>query len=86
MQGLSDVCWDQEGKYLCTASDDFTLKLWDVRSKQCLRTLEGHTHHVFCCCFSPKDNHVVSGHSPGTAPLCTPRQSCQQQSDALWPI
>ena len=54
------MCWDREGKFLCTASDDFTLKLWDVRTKQCLRTLEGHTHHVFCCCFSPKDNHLVS--------------------------
>ena len=60
MQGLSDVCWDIHGTKLCTASDDFTLRLWDVATGQCLRTLEGHTSHAFCCCFNPVQNAVVS--------------------------
>ena len=56
MQGISDLSWDALGEKLCTASDDFTLKLWDVGKGECLRTLEGHTSYVFCCCFAPMGN------------------------------
>ena len=59
MQGVSDLSWDAMGEKLCTASDDFTLKLWDVGKGECLRTLEGHTSYVFCCCFAPIGNALV---------------------------
>lgn len=40
-QGICDVAWNATGNYLCTASDDHTLKLW-VR-----RCIHGHVHgHV----------------------------------------
>ncbi len=58
-QGLNDVCWDPQGKHLCTASDDFTLRLWSSETGQCLNTLEGHTNKVFCCAFSPNSNKLV---------------------------
>jgi WD40 repeat protein len=58
-QGLSDVAWERSGRYLCTASDDQTLRLWDASTGACLRTLEGHTNYVFCCAFNPIMNHVV---------------------------
>ena len=59
MQGISDLSWDALGEKLCTASDDFTLKLWDAAKGECLRTLEGHTSYVFCCCFAPIGNALV---------------------------
>lgn len=59
LQGLSDLCWDSAGKKLCTASDDCTLKLWDAATGECLRTLEGHTSFVFCCCFSSLGSTLV---------------------------
>lgn len=52
-QGLSDVAWEFQDKYLATASDDFTLRLWEVATGECLRTLTGHTNYVFCCAFNP---------------------------------
>ncbi len=58
-QGLSDVCWNRAGSLLATASDDRTLRLWDVETGQSLRTLEGHTHYVFSCCFSEGGNLLV---------------------------
>lgn len=62
MQGISDLSWDALGEKLCTASDDFTLKLWDAAKGECLRTLEGHTSYVFCCCFAPIGNALVRNH------------------------
>jgi COMPASS component SWD3 len=30
--GVSDVCWSADSRYLCTASDDKTLKIWDFQT------------------------------------------------------
>ena len=61
LQGVSDVAWHPTGKFLATASDDKTLKLWAANSGDCLRTLKGHTSYVFCCVFTPKGNVLASG-------------------------
>ena len=31
---------------LCTGSNDMTLKLWDIASGTCVKTLIGHSNHV----------------------------------------
>jgi COMPASS component SWD3 len=60
MQGLSDVAWEKSGRYLATASDDQTIKLWDTETGECCRTLQGHTHYVFCVAFNPGAPQLVS--------------------------
>ena len=34
------------GKYMISASDDKTLRVWDLRNKRCMKTLYAHQH--FC--------------------------------------
>jgi GTPase SAR1 family protein len=42
------------------ATDD-TVRLWDVRTRKCLRVLEGHTGSVRSVAWSPDGEHVLSG-------------------------
>eukprot|EP00108_Taenia_solium_P000767 TsM_000520100 transcript=TsM_000520100 gene=TsM_000520100 len=59
--GISDVAWSSDSRFLCSASDDKSLKIWDFASGRCLKTLKGHSNYVFCCNFNPQSNLIVSG-------------------------
>ncbi len=54
LQGVSDVCWDSTSRYLCSCSDDTTIKVWDAASGRCIKTFFGHTNFVFCAAFNPQ--------------------------------
>jgi len=60
-QGLSDISWSSDSKFICSASDDKTLKIWRVADRKCVNTLEGHTNYVFCCNYNPQSTLIVSG-------------------------
>ncbi len=59
MQGLTDVAWETSGRYLATSSDDLGIKLWDTETGECMQTLNGHTHYVFCVAFNPVTPQLV---------------------------
>ena len=67
-QGLSDLSWSMDSKYVCSASDDKTIKIWDIKSvfilikkPEALKTLKGHTNYVFCVNYNPESTLIVSG-------------------------
>ena len=49
--GLKRVVFSPDGKHLATASQDQTVKLWDVESGKLLRTLDGHEQFVDAATF-----------------------------------
>lgn len=42
-----------DGKVLMSASDDQTIKLWDLATGRVFRTVKGHAGGVRCAVFSP---------------------------------
>lgn len=48
------------GKYLLTASRDKTIKLWALKTQNCLLELKGHSNWVRAVCFHPGGQFVLS--------------------------
>ena len=80
IQGISDVSWSSDSHVLCSASDDKTLKIWDVATGKCLKTLKGHSNYVFCCNFNPQSNLIVSGSVSSCHTVC----GCDKSLTALF--
>ncbi|EGG10173.1 uncharacterized protein MELLADRAFT_115583 [Melampsora larici-populina 98AG31] len=64
-QGINDLSWSNDSKLIGSASDDFTLKIWsiDFQSKESytVKTLKGHSNHVYCLKFHPLGTLIISG-------------------------
>ena len=60
-QGVNDIAWSNDGQYLASASDDKTLRLYDVTTGSAVVEFQGHTNFVFCLAFNPQSNLICSG-------------------------
>lgn len=74
--GVSDLSWSTDSFYLCSASDDRTLRIWDFRpilsgpnpggqpadpnADRCIRVLKGHANFVFSANFNPQTSYQVA--------------------------
>jgi WD40 repeat protein len=58
-----------DGRLALSASEDQTLRLWDVATGETLRTFEGHTDAVYGCAFSPDGRLALSASTDGTLRL-----------------
>jgi WD40 repeat protein len=55
-----------DGQTSSFASDDRTLKVWDIESGTCLKTLSGHTNYVNAVAIAPDGKTAISASSDNT--------------------
>ncbi|KAE9414960.1 hypothetical protein Angca_003598, partial [Angiostrongylus cantonensis] len=46
--------------FLAYASDDKMVKIWEVETGKCIKTVEGHTSHMLCCTHNPQCAMIAS--------------------------
>jgi WD40 repeat protein len=63
------VSFSPDGKTLASASEDKTVKLWDVVTGKELKTLNGHQSLIYSVSFSPDGKTLASGSADNTVKL-----------------
>ncbi|MFI8263845.1 MULTISPECIES: WD40 repeat domain-containing serine/threonine protein kinase [unclassified Streptomyces] len=66
---INSLAFTPDGKTLASASDDSTVRLWDVKDHAHLATLTGHTDMVFSAAFSPDGKTLATASADKTVRL-----------------
>src|SRR5262245_26314533 len=59
--GVRSAKFSSDGKLLVSCGNDNAICVWDVASRQLLKTLRGHASRVSAAVFMPGDDHLLSG-------------------------
>ena len=62
---VNSVRFGRNARFLCSASDDRSVKVWDCDKKECVQTLSGHSERVLSAVLSVDDRFVFSGSYDG---------------------
>lgn len=63
------IAWSPNGQILASGLLDGAIRLWNVETGECLRTLAGHKEAVNSVAFNPKGNILASGSADGNVKL-----------------
>ncbi|MFH0895610.1 MAG: caspase family protein [Bacteroidota bacterium] len=58
---VSALAYSPDGKFLASAGQDFSIKIWDISTGKELKTLNGHKLYVQSLAFSPDGKMLASG-------------------------
>lgn len=68
--GVNDVSWSPDGAQLATASDDDSIKIWDIFTGRCLITISNDAHSsVTAVDWSPDGAKIITGTAKGNISL-----------------
>lgn len=67
--GVLSTKYSLNGKYIVTASEDHTAKIWDSNLVNCLKVLHGHNWFVLSASYSPDDHYVATASWDGTVKI-----------------
>jgi WD40 repeat protein len=62
---ITNLACDRQSRYLVTASEDNTLKVFDLSTFQLIHTLEGHIDYIRGVDITPNGEYIVSGDDSG---------------------
>ncbi len=68
-KSVNSVAISPDGKTLASASDDKTIKLWNLQTQTEIKTLTGHSNAVYSVAFSPDGKTLASASSDKTIKL-----------------
>jgi len=66
---ISSYAFSASGTRFLTGATDETVRLWDLESRRCLRTLEGHTANIWSVIWSPDQRNALSASDDKTVRL-----------------
>lgn len=69
---VTDIAFSPDGRFLATASNDRTARLWDVGTGVELKVLRGHWSTVSSIAFSPDGRFLATASSDGTTRIWDP--------------
>jgi WD40 repeat protein/class 3 adenylate cyclase len=66
---IGHIAWSPTGQLLASPAEDKTVRVWNVRTGECVRTLEGHSAEVFSVALDPTGRTLASGSADQTVVL-----------------